>query len=290
MDVFLNGRWLAPSKALVPALNSMSLFGESVYEGIPLYGGKPLFLREHLRRFEQGARFLGWKGPGKGEVLRVLEGFARRWGGRRDLIVRLGLLQDMGDRPSPRTFSRASPLLFANARGLRHDPGSPVPPRGRVGIGRWRLPSPSAYPYGFKTAFFLTARRDMARHPEWEEMLRLSEGGKVVDGFSSSPLLFHGRTVFAGSPSSGGLESVTKEKVLRICHAKGLRVSTRPWGLQDVRKGGELILVGSGVGILSPSSLDGRSLGPVGPHARWLWEEFRGWISGLSSTKVGPIV
>jgi len=289
MDVFLDGRWLAPSKALVPALNSMSLFGESVYEGIPLYGGKPLFLKEHLNRFAQGARFLGWKVPRKMETLRILDGFARRWGGRQDFIVRLGLLQDMGDHPGPRTFSRAAPLLFANARSLRHDPASPFPPRGKVGVGRWRLPSSSAYPYGFKTAFFLTARRDMARHPGWEEMLRLSEDGKVVDGFSSSPLLFRGRTVFAGSSSLGGLESVTKERVLRACRAKGIRISHRPWGLQDIREGRELVFVGSGVGILSPSSLEGRSLGPVGPRARWLWDEFRGWIAGLSSAKIGSM-
>ena len=51
--VYLNGEFLAQSQAKVSVLDRGFLFGDGVYEVIPVYGGKPLRLDEHLIRLQR---------------------------------------------------------------------------------------------------------------------------------------------------------------------------------------------------------------------------------------------
>ena len=51
--VYLNGEFLALSQAKVSVLDRGFLFGDGVYEFIPVYGGKPLRLDEHLDRLQR---------------------------------------------------------------------------------------------------------------------------------------------------------------------------------------------------------------------------------------------
>ena len=51
--VYLNGEFLPLDQAKIPVLDRGFLFGDGVYEVIPVYGGQPLRLKEHLRRLER---------------------------------------------------------------------------------------------------------------------------------------------------------------------------------------------------------------------------------------------
>ena len=51
--VFLNGEWLAPDAARVPVMDRGFLFGDGVYEVIPVYSRRPFRLAEHLARLQQ---------------------------------------------------------------------------------------------------------------------------------------------------------------------------------------------------------------------------------------------
>lgn len=51
--VFLNGNYLPLHEAKISVLDRGFLFGDGVYEVIPVYGGRPFRLEEHLRRLHQ---------------------------------------------------------------------------------------------------------------------------------------------------------------------------------------------------------------------------------------------
>lgn len=51
--VFLNGRFLPIEQAYVPVLDRGFIFGDGVYEVIPVYSGCPFRLQEHLKRLDQ---------------------------------------------------------------------------------------------------------------------------------------------------------------------------------------------------------------------------------------------
>jgi D-alanine transaminase len=51
--VFLNGRWLPAAEARVSVMDRGFLFGDGVYEVIPVYSRQPFRLEQHLARLQQ---------------------------------------------------------------------------------------------------------------------------------------------------------------------------------------------------------------------------------------------
>jgi len=61
--VYLNGEFMPLDQARVPVLDRGFLFGDGVYEVIPVYGGRPLRLAEHLRRLERSLSAIHMTSP-----------------------------------------------------------------------------------------------------------------------------------------------------------------------------------------------------------------------------------
>jgi D-alanine transaminase len=61
--VYLNGEYLPQSQAKVSVLDRGFLFGDGVYEVIPVFGGRPLRLSEHLDRLSRSMDRVEWNLP-----------------------------------------------------------------------------------------------------------------------------------------------------------------------------------------------------------------------------------
>lgn len=61
--VYLNGEYLPQSEAKVSVLDRGFLFGDGVYEVIPVFGGKPLRLSEHLDRLQRSMNRVSLDNP-----------------------------------------------------------------------------------------------------------------------------------------------------------------------------------------------------------------------------------
>jgi D-alanine transaminase len=61
--VYLNGEYLPQSQARVSVLDRGFLFGDGVYEVIPVFGGVPLRLNEHLGRLQRSMNRVGLQNP-----------------------------------------------------------------------------------------------------------------------------------------------------------------------------------------------------------------------------------
>ena len=62
--LYLNGQWLAPEEAQVSVMDRGFLFGDGVYEVIPVYSRHPFRLDEHLDRLDRvlaGVRSAEWQ-------------------------------------------------------------------------------------------------------------------------------------------------------------------------------------------------------------------------------------
>jgi D-alanine transaminase len=60
---YLNGAYLQLSEARVSPLDRAFLFGDAVYEVIPVYGGRPFRLREHLDRLNRSLAAIRMPAP-----------------------------------------------------------------------------------------------------------------------------------------------------------------------------------------------------------------------------------
>ena len=275
--LFLDSKLVPLRKAWFSPLNTALFFGECLLETIPVYGGKPLFFKEHLDRFKRGCRFLGWPMIPRERFKKAIRLYVAEPDVPRHFAIRFSLSQEIDPPANPRHFSTKIPRLMAMIRPLRNDPGNFEPLQGKVGISSWVVPGSNSVPGQFKWIFYMMIRQDFRRHPKWDEMLRLDQKGFVVDGGSSSPLLFAHRTVWAPPLDRGGLESVTRRKILNLCRRLGTKVVEKRWKPSDALKHGELFFTGSGVGVMGASHLQGRFLNRPAPFTLRLWQYYRTW-------------
>ena len=56
MIAYVDGEWTPAEEARIPVLDHGLLYGDGVFEGIRVYGGRPFLLDEHLERLEASAR------------------------------------------------------------------------------------------------------------------------------------------------------------------------------------------------------------------------------------------
>jgi D-alanine transaminase len=61
--VYINGEYLPQSQASVSVLDRGFLFGDGVYEVIPVFAGKPLRMNEHLERLQRSMDRVSLKSP-----------------------------------------------------------------------------------------------------------------------------------------------------------------------------------------------------------------------------------
>ncbi len=281
--LFVDIKLVSLRKARFSPLNTALFFGESLLETIPVYQGKPLFFKEHLDRLERGCRFLDWPVIPRERFRKAIRLYAAQPEAPRHFTIRFSLAQEIAPPANPRHFSNEAPRLLAMIRPLRSDPGNFEPLQGKVGISSWSVPGSSSAPGQFKWIFYMMIRQDFRRHPEWDEILRLDQKGFVVDGGSSSPLWFAHGKVLAPPLARGGLESVTRKKILGLCRRLGTKVVEKSWKPSDVMEQGELFFTGSGVGIMSASHLQGRLLNRPALFTLRLWQYYRKWaLQGTS--------
>ena len=65
MIAYVDGKWTPAEEASVSVLDHGLLYGDGVFEGIRVYGGRPFLLDEHLDRLEASARAIVLDLPGR---------------------------------------------------------------------------------------------------------------------------------------------------------------------------------------------------------------------------------
>ncbi len=271
--LYWGGRLVKPEKAKLSVLNGASLFGESLFESVPVYGGRALFLEDHLERLKKGCEFLDWQMPRPQEFKKAAALFHAVH--PENFMIRFNLAQEFKMPVSPRSAGSRVPKLWAFIRPLGHDPASAFPPLGPVGVSPWTVPESGSVPNEFKWAFYMMTRRVYRQHREWKEMVRVNSKGFAVDGAGSAVLWFDGKKVLAPPKSWVGLQSVTQKKVAALCRFLKVSVVEKPWRPSQVVKRGELIFAGSGVGVMGATHLQGVKLKDPPRLVLRLWQYYR---------------
>jgi branched-subunit amino acid aminotransferase/4-amino-4-deoxychorismate lyase len=275
--IFINGKIYPEEKVRISPVNSSMLFGEGLFESIPVYRGQPLFLQDHLERLRKGCRFLDWALWPEAIFKKAIRLFTELNKTDENFMIRFNLYQDLKMPASPRSFSKGIPSLWASIRPLSHHPESFWPRFASIGISPWKVPDIQTVPNDFKWTFYMMTRQVYRNYPDWQEMIRVNQEGYAVDGASSSVLWFDGKIIRIPPGRWLGLQSVTQKKVVGLCRQMGIKVIEKPWRPRETFQKGEIILAGSGVGVMGVIFLNGRAFKQAPRLIVRLWQYYREW-------------
>ena len=274
--VFLNGKFLPIEEARVPVLDRGFIFGDGVYELVPVYSRVPFRLEEHLTRLERSLAGTRIRNP-----------YSRaEW---REIIVQLSAKQPYEDQGVYFQVTRgvarrdhafpqdATPTVFIMSNPLVNPPRELVE-RGAEAISaqdnRWhRCDIKSISLIGNVLLRQLSADAGAAE-------TILFRDGVLTEAAACNVFVVRGG-VIQGSPKSNLiLPGITYDVVLELAQAAQIPVEIRDLSETETRAADEIWVTSSSKEVLAIVKLDGKAVGdgrpgPVFRRMHQLYQEFK---------------
>jgi D-alanine transaminase len=274
--VFLNGQFLPLDEAKVPVLDRGFIFGDGIYEVVPVYSRVPFRLDEHLARLERSLAAVQIRNP-----------YSRtQWHGIIAELVQRQEFDDQGvyfqvtrgvakrDHAFPRD---AEPTVFMMATPLVNPPHEQVE-NGAQAVSavdyRWlRCDIKSTSLIGNVLLRQLSAEAGAAE-------TILFRDGRLTEASASNVFAVRAGVMLAPPKSSLILPGITYDVVVELAQAGGVPLELREVSEAEVRGADELWVSSSSKEVLAIVRLDGAPIGegrpgPVFRRMYRLYQDFK---------------
>ena len=274
--VFLNGKFLPIEQAMVPVLDRGFIFGDGVYELIPVYSRAPFRMEDHLARLERSLAAVRIKNP-----------YAReKW---REIILQLVAQQPWEDQAVYFQVTRGvakrdhafpagvEPTVFVMANPLVNPPRELVEKGGSAVTAvdnRWlRCDIKSISLIGN------CLLRQLSADAGAQETI-LFRDGKLTEASASNVFIVKRGVLLSPPKSNLILPGITYDVVTEIAQAGKIPLEFRDIGEAEVRGADEVWVTSSSKEILAIVALDGKPVadgrpGPLFKRAFQLYQEFK---------------
>ena len=271
--VYLNGEFMPLQSAHVSVLDRGFIFGDGVYEVIPVYSRHPFRLREHLTRLQRSLDAVRLDPPlAETEWNRLVHQLIER-NPAEDQAVYLQVTRGVAPRDhafpksvAPTVFMMSNPLVTPS-RELIENGGSAV----TTTDFRWLRCDVKVVSL---LANCLLRQRSVDAGADEVVMFR---DGYLTEGSSSNVFAVKGGVLLAPPKNHLVLPGITYDVVLELAAANNVPLEVREVAEDEVRSADELWLSSSSKEVLAVTTLDGRPVGDgkPGPVFKRVHREFQ---------------
>jgi D-alanine transaminase len=275
-QVYLDGKFLPPEQARVSVFDRGFIFGDGVYEVIPVFGGRLFRLPHHLARLDASLAAIRLRNPHTVEEWKSIFTRLMVEHGTKDQSIYLQITR--GVAPRDHAFPpNAVPTVFAYAQPLKYPPAEQLT-QGVTAVTtddiRWQRCDIKAI------ALLANALLRQQAIEQGAVEAILVRDGVVTEGAASNIFVVkNGRLV---TPPKGPfiLPGITRDLVVEIARAKGVSCDELPVKIETLSSADEVWLTSSTKEILPITRIDGRPVGTGKPgpmHARMfaLYKEYK---------------
>ena len=278
LTIYLGGRLVDEADAKISVFDNGLLYGDGVFEGIRVYGGKVFLHRQHIERLFESAKAIRLTIPlTPDEVMAAVEltvkantihdGYVRlvvtRGAGSLGLDIRktsnpqVIVIADTITLYPPETYTQGMNLVTAST--LRNHPGA-LSPR-------------------IKSLNYLNniLARIEGTDAGMVEALMLNHKGEVAECTGDNIFIVKNGIVRTPSADAGILEGITRNTVMELARQSGRCVQECSLTRHDLYVADEMFLTGTAAEVVAVVSLDGRTIGSgePGPVTRDLLTRFQ---------------
>jgi D-alanine transaminase len=274
--VFLNGELLPLEDAKVSVLDRGFIFGDGVYEVVPVYSKVPFRLEEHLARLERSLAAVGIRNPYTREQWRgFILGLVERQSFD-DQAVYFQVTRGVAKRdhafpknPEPTVFMMANPLVAPAAAQVEAG-ASAITARDN----RWlRCDIKSISLIGNVLLRQLSAEADAVE-------TILFRDGKLTEASASNVFVVKRGVILSPPKNELILPGITYDVVVELARAHALPIELREITEAEVRAADEIWVTSSSKEVLAVVRLDGAPVadgrpGPVFRRMYRLYQDFK---------------
>ena len=260
--VFLNGGFVRLEDAKVSVLDRGFIFGDGVYEVVPVYSKVPFRLDEHLARLERSLSAVGIRNPHTPEQWRgFVAGLIERQSFE-DQAVYFQVTRGVAPREHAFPKDPVAPTVFMMASPLVNPPAEQVE-RGAAAVSardnRWlRCDIKSISLIGNVLLRQLSAEAAAAE-------TILFRDGKLTEASASNVFIVKGGVIQGPPKNALILPGITYDVVVELARAAGMPIELRDIAEAEVRAADEIFVTSSSKEVLAIVELDGRRVGDGRP-------------------------
>ncbi len=259
--VYLNGEYLPLNQAKVSVLDRGFLFGDGVYEVIPVYGGKPFRLAEHLERLSNSLAGIRMEQPLSTEAWGEM--FSRLIQGVEDQQIYLQITRGAGTKRDHAFPKGVAPTVFTMCTAI-----APIPASGVKAITvpdiRWQWCHIKAI-----TLLANVLQKQQAVEEGCVEAI-MHRDGFALEGATSNLFVLVNGILLTPPKDNDILPGITRDLVVEIAQANGIVLEQRKVLLEELRSAEEVWLTSSTREVLPVIELDGQQIGKGQPGPLWI--------------------
>ena len=278
LKIFLGDKLVDEADAKISVFDHGLLYGDGVFEGIRVYGGRVFLHQQHIDRLFESAKAIRLVIPmSPAEVIAAVEktvkannisdGYVRlvvtRGAGSLGLDIRktsnpqVIVIADTISMYPPETYTKGMNLVTAST--IRNHPG--------------------ALSSRIKSLNYLNniLARIEGTDAGMVEALMLNHKGEVAECTGDNIFIVKNRVLMTPGLDAGILEGITRNAVMQLAVEGGYEVLETSMTRHDLYVADEMFLTGTAAEVVAVVSLDGRKIGTgePGPVTRDLLERFR---------------
>lgn len=274
--VYLNGSYVPMREAHVPVLDRGFIFGDGVYEVVPVYGRAPFRLPEHLRRLQYSLEAIRMANPHDDETwTRLVLGLIDRCP-HPDQSLYLQVTRGVARRDH--AFPKgARPTVFMMT-GALSTPSAELLANGAAAVtatdNRWLR-------CDIKSTALLgnVLMRQLAVDAGAQETVMIRDGF-LTEGAASNVFVVRDGIILAPPKSNLILPGTTYDVVLELAREGGMPFEIRPVSEAELRAADEVWITSATREVLAVTRLDGKPVGsgrpgPVFERMRTAFRAFR---------------
>ncbi len=278
MSVYLNGKFMPIEEASVPVLDRGFIFGDGVYEVIPVYSRRAFRLTEHLKRLQHSLDGIRLTNPHSGAEWADLVNELIAQNPGEDQYLYLHITRGVAKRDHAFPSPAVPPTVFMMSSPL------PTPPAELLATGisavsaldnRWLrcdIKAISLLPN--------VLLRQQAIDAGCAETIMLRNNEFLTEGAASNIFVVKNGILLAPPKDNLMLPGITYDVILELAAANNIPCQVRKVLAAEVFGADELLLTSSTKEVLAITRLDGKSVGsgrpgPMFARLHQLYQEFK---------------
>ena len=278
MTIYLNGQFMPIEEAKISVLDRGFIFGDGVYEVIPVYSRKAFRLESHLQRLRQSLDGIKLANPhSDGEWAKLINELITR-NTANDQYLYLHITRGVAKRDhafpnppvKPTVFMMSSPLLIPPADFLQN------------GIACITAPDNRWLRCDIKAIALLpnVLLRQIAVDAGCVETILFRDNEFMTEGAASNIFVVKNGKLLAPPKDNLMLPGITYDVVLEIAATNNIPYEVRRIAAAEVFDADELLLTSSTKEVLAVTTLDGKPVGAGKPGAMFarlhkLYQDFK---------------
>jgi D-alanine transaminase len=278
MTIYLNGKYIPIEEAKISVLDRGFIFGDGVYEVIPVYSRRAFRLTEHLRRLQHSLDGIRLGNPySEGEWANIINELISHNSGE-DQYLYLHITRGVAKRDHAFPSPPVKPTVFMMSNPLPNPPAELL----KSGVCAVTAQDNRWLRCDIKAIALLpnVLLRQMAVDAGCAETILIRDNAFMTEGAASNIFVVKDGELLAPPKDNLMLPGITYDVILEIAAASKIPHQVRRIGKAEIFTADELLLTSSTKEVLAITQLDGKPVGTGRPGTMFtklhkLYQEFK---------------